>query len=52
MDGFICGFSSARSGINPGLSYGETDPIGYEAIKDKVSNIAKPGTKLVKEVLV
>jgi uncharacterized protein (DUF1501 family) len=27
----------AGGGVKPGLSYGETDPIGYEAIKDKVS---------------
>lgn len=27
----------AGGGVKPGLTYGETDPIGYEAIKDKVS---------------
>ncbi|MCX8496773.1 MAG: DUF1501 domain-containing protein [Akkermansiaceae bacterium] len=27
----------AGGGVKPGISYGETDPIGYEAIKDKVS---------------
>lgn len=27
----------AGAGIKPGFSYGETDPIGYKAIKDKVS---------------
>ena len=27
----------AGGGVKPGLSYGETDPIGYESIKDKVS---------------
>jgi arylsulfatase A-like enzyme len=72
----------AGGGVKPGISYGETDPIGYEAIKDKVSvhdlqatmlhllgfdhekltypfqgvnqrltNITKLGTKVVKGVL-
>lgn len=72
----------AGGGVKPGLSYGETDPIGYEAIKDKVSlhdlqatmmhlmgfdherftypasgvpqrltNITKPGTKVVTDLL-
>ena len=27
----------AGGGVKPGLSFGETDPIGYEAIKDRVS---------------
>ena len=27
----------AGGGVKPGLTYGETDPIGYEAIVDKVS---------------
>jgi len=27
----------AGGGVKAGISYGETDPIGYEAIKDKVS---------------
>lgn len=27
----------AGGGVKPGISYGETDPIGYEAIRDKVS---------------
>jgi hypothetical protein len=27
----------AGGGVKPGLSYGETDPIGYEAVKDRVS---------------
>jgi hypothetical protein len=27
----------AGGGVKPGLSYGESDPIGYEAIKDRVS---------------
>ncbi len=72
----------AGGGVKAGTTYGETDPIGYEAIKDKVSihelhatmlhllgfnheklnfpsqgvgqrltNITKPGTKIVKGVL-
>ena len=72
----------AGGGVKPGLSYGETDPIGYEAITDKVSvhdlhatmmhligfdhekltfpfqgadqrlsNITKPGTKIVRGIL-
>ena len=72
----------AGGGVKAGTSYGETDPIGYEAIKDKVSlhdlhatmlhllgfdhekfsfpfqgvgqrlsNVTKPGTKVVKGVL-
>ncbi|QTN32121.1 DUF1501 domain-containing protein [Akkermansiaceae bacterium] len=72
----------AGGGVKAGTSYGETDPIGYEAIKDKVSvhelhatmlhllgydhekftfpfqgvgqrltNITKPGTKIVKGLL-
>jgi len=72
----------AGGGVKAGTSYGETDPIGYEAIKDKVSvhdlhatmlhllgynhekftfpfqgvgqrltNITKTGTKVVKGVL-
>ena len=72
----------AGGGVKAGISYGETDPIGYEAIKDKVSvhdlhatmlhllgydhekfsfpfqgvgqrltNITKPGTKVVKGLL-
>jgi hypothetical protein len=72
----------AGGGVKPGVSYGETDPIGYEAFKDKVSvhdlhatmlqllgfdherftypfqganqrlsNITKPGTKVVKGIL-
>ena len=72
----------AGGGVKPGLSYGATDPIGYEAVQDKVSvhdfqatmlhlmgfdhekftypsggvpqrltNITKPGTKVVKGVL-
>lgn len=72
----------AGGGVKAGTSYGETDPIGYEAIKDKVSvhdlhatmlhllgfdhekltfpfqgvgqrlsNITKPGTKVVKGVV-
>lgn len=28
----------AGGGVKPGISYGETDPIGYEAITDKVSS--------------
>ncbi len=27
----------AGGGVKPGISYGETDPIGYEAAIDKVS---------------
>ena len=27
----------AGGGVKPGLSFGETDPIGYEAVKDRVS---------------
>ena len=27
----------AGGGVKPGFSYGETDPIGYESIIDKVS---------------
>lgn len=27
----------AGAGVKPGFSYGETDPIGYKAMKDKVS---------------
>ena len=27
----------AGGGVKPGFSFGETDPIGYEAVKDKVS---------------
>jgi hypothetical protein len=27
----------AGGGVKPGLSYGETDPIGYEAVINKVS---------------
>ena len=27
----------AGGGVKPGLTYGETDPIGYEAVKDRVS---------------
>lgn len=72
----------AGGGVKAGTSYGETDPIGYEAVKDKVSvhdlhatmlhllgfdhekltypfqgvgqrltNITKPGTKVVKGVI-
>ncbi|MDX1680882.1 MAG: DUF1501 domain-containing protein [Akkermansiaceae bacterium] len=72
----------AGGGVKPGLSYGATDPIGYEAVQYKVSvhdfqatmlhlmgfdhekftypsggvpqrltNITKPGTKVVKGVL-
>jgi hypothetical protein len=72
----------AGGGVKAGTTYGETDPIGYEAIKDKVSvqdlhatmlhllgfdhekltfpfqgvgqrltNITKPGTKVVKGLL-
>lgn len=72
----------AGGGVKPGISFGESDPIGYEAIKDKVSvhdlhatmlhlmgfdheklafpfqgvpqrlsNITKMGTKVVKGVL-
>lgn len=72
----------AGGGVKAGTSYGETDPIGYEAMKDKVSvhdlhatmlhllgfdhekltfpfqgvgqrltNITKPGTKVVKGVV-
>jgi len=72
----------AGGGVKAGTSYGETDPIGYEAIKNKVSvhdlhatmlhllgfdheklsfpfqgvgqrltNITKPGTKVVKGVI-
>ncbi len=72
----------AGGGVKAGTSYGETDPIGYEAVKDKVSlhdlhatmlhllgfnhekfsfpfqgvgqrltNITKPGTKVVTGVL-
>jgi RND family efflux transporter MFP subunit len=28
----------AGGGIKPGISYGETDPVGYEAVADKVSS--------------
>ena len=72
----------AGGGVKPGVSYGETDPIGYEAMTDKVSvhdlhatmmhlmgfdhekltfpsqgvpqrltNITKPGSKVVKGIL-
>lgn len=72
----------AGGGSKGGTSYGETDPIGYEAVKDKVSvhdfhatvlkmlgfdhekltypsqganqrlsNITKPGTRIVKELI-
>lgn len=72
----------AGGGVKPGISYGETDPIGYEAMTDKVSvhdlhatmmhlmgfdhekltypsqgvpqrltNITKPGSKIVKGIL-
>jgi uncharacterized protein (DUF1501 family) len=72
----------AGGGVKPGLSYGETDPIGYESVIDKVSvhdlhatvlqlmgfdheqlsypsqgvnqrlsNITKTGTKVVKGIL-
>jgi hypothetical protein len=72
----------AGGGVKAGTSYGETDPIGYEAIRDKVSvhelhatmlhllgydhekftfpfqgvgqrltNITKPGTKVIKGLL-
>lgn len=72
----------AGGGVKPGMTYGATDPIGYEAIQDRVSvhdlhatmmhlmgfdhekltypangvpqrltNITKPGTKIVKGVL-
>ncbi len=72
----------AGGGVKPGVSYGETDPIGYEAVNDKVSvhdlhatmlqllgfdhekltypaqgvpqrltNITKPGSKVVKGIL-
>lgn len=72
----------AGGGVKPGLSYGETDPIGYEAITNKVSvhdlhatmmhlmgfnhekltypsqgapqrlsNITKPGSKIVRGIL-
>ncbi|MBC7979974.1 MAG: DUF1501 domain-containing protein [Armatimonadetes bacterium] len=72
----------AGGGVKGGTSYGETDPIGYQAMKDKVSlhdlhatmlhlmgfeheklsfpyqgapqrltNITKPGTKVVKGIL-
>ena len=72
----------AGGGVKPGISYGESDPIGYEAFKDKVSvhdlhatmmqlmgfdhekltyasqgapqrltNITKPGTKVVTDIL-
>ena len=27
----------AGGGVKPGFSYGETDPVGYDAIIDKVS---------------
>ena len=27
----------AGGGVKPGFTYGETDPIGYEAVIDKVS---------------
>lgn len=27
----------AGGGVKPGISYGETDPIGYEAMTDRVS---------------
>jgi uncharacterized protein (DUF1501 family) len=27
----------AGGGVKPGITYGETDPIGYEAVKDRVS---------------
>ncbi len=72
----------AGGGVKPGISYGETDPIGYEAVTNKVSvhdlhatmmrlmgfdheqftypsggvpqrltNITKPGTKVVTDIL-
>ncbi len=72
----------AGGGVKPGISYGETDPIGYEAMTDKVSvhdlhatmmrlmgfdherftfpsngvpqrltNITKPGAKIVKNII-
>jgi hypothetical protein len=72
----------AGGGVNAGHAHGETDPIGYEAMIDKVSchdlhatmlhllgfdhekltyphqgalhrlsNITKPGTRVVKELL-
>jgi len=72
----------AGGGVKGGLSYGETDPIGYEPVKNKVTvhdlhatvlqllgfdhekltypfqganqrltNITKPGTKVVKELI-
>lgn len=72
----------AGGGAKPGFSYGETDPIGYEAVKDKVSvhdfhatvlkmmgfdhekfsfpfqganqrltNITKPGTKIITDLI-
>ena len=72
----------AGGGVKPGLTYGATDPIGYEAVRDKVSvhdlqatmlhlmgfdherftypsggvpqrltNITKPGTKVVRGVI-
>jgi hypothetical protein len=72
----------AGGGVKAGISYGETDPIGYEAIRDKVSvhdlhatmlhllgfdherfsfpfqgvgqrltNITKVGTKVVKDII-
>ncbi len=72
----------AGGGVKPGISYGETDPIGYEAMTNKVSvhdlhatmmhmmgfdhekltypsqgvpqrltNITKPGSKIVKGIL-
>jgi hypothetical protein len=72
----------AGGGVKPGISHGETDPIGYEAISDRVSlhdlhatmmhlmgfdherlnfpsngvpqrltNITKPGTKIVKNII-
>jgi uncharacterized protein (DUF1501 family) len=72
----------AGGGVKPGFSYGETDPIGYEAVTDKVSvhdlhatmlhlmgfdhekltypaqgvpqrltNITKPGSRIVKGIL-
>lgn len=72
----------AGGGVKPGLSYGETDPIGYEAVTGRVSvhdlhatmlrlmgfdheqltylnqgapqrltNITKPGTKVIEEII-
>ncbi|MES2996961.1 MAG: DUF1501 domain-containing protein [Verrucomicrobiota bacterium] len=72
----------AGGGVKSGFTYGETDPIGYQAVKDKVSvhdfhatmlslmgyqhdkftfpfqgvnqrlsNITKPGTKIVKGII-